>query len=581
MPRLPPLPHQVPGFEQVILAIIEQDVGLPPIGEVGVRAALADVPFESAFSLTARIDALIRHGAVHQQEQRVQVETVADVFAGHPKHRDLVELVGQQRRRLFSTPYLHAIQRLLVEEAADGREDRPGDRRRMQDAFLGICNVVSPADARPEEFDRDHYLALLTRSAVTNATEPLMEAITRAYAIYYELPRRRDASQMPNYMGRERWEPRATMGLSVHERFMVGMAILGAVGVFNDELPPATRPTGVPPDYFDALARGLQEGADARRMVQAVSADRAGWRTAFKCERPELRNTMLNSIPFQSRPLLRQSNGGYLLSSTDALASWMTRGVHYACLTPLQGTPQAHDFLTYVGRLFEAYAVELLTDAHREQSHVRVIGEQLYDRGSSRTADIAIADDADLVLIEIEARRFSRKALLSPDPQDVVDELETMVIGKARQIGQCIDALRRPHSPAELPGVNVENIQRIWPVIVLEGAIGQTVLLREHLEDRLGDALTKTGVQPLSILSIADLELAASLIEHGNRLAVTLRRWKTGSRKYNDFAFFCSSWESLREHRRSSSVRRRWDTLTAEVNSAIANTPDVQPLPPT
>jgi hypothetical protein len=36
----------VRGFEQVVLAVIEQDVGLPPLGEDGVRAALADVPFE-------------------------------------------------------------------------------------------------------------------------------------------------------------------------------------------------------------------------------------------------------------------------------------------------------------------------------------------------------------------------------------------------------------------------------------------------------------------------------------------------------------------------------------------------------
>jgi hypothetical protein len=66
---------------------------------------------------------------------------------------------------------LHAVQRLLIEEAVDGHQERPGDRRRMQDAFLGICNAITPSSNR-ERFDPDYHLALLTRSGVTNATEP-------------------------------------------------------------------------------------------------------------------------------------------------------------------------------------------------------------------------------------------------------------------------------------------------------------------------------------------------------------------------------------------------------------------------
>lgn len=335
MPRPPHrLPQHVRGFEQVVLGLTEEDMGWPPLGEAGVRAVLADVPFDWAFAWTARIDAVIRHGVLHERGQLVQLEVVADVFVDHPKHREITALVAKQARTVFSTPYLHAIQRLLIEEAGDGHEERAGDRRRIQDAVLGICNVASPAATGPERFDLDYHLASMTQSGVINATEPLVQAITRAYAIYYELPRRDDATQMPNYLPRERWEPDPAAGLSVHERFMVGMAVLGGVGVFDDELP--TRPAGVPRDYFDAFARELGAGGDARRMARAISCDRAAWRAAFNRERPHLRNTMSNSIPFQVRPLLRRDGVGYLLSSTNALASWMTRGVHYACLTPLR-----------------------------------------------------------------------------------------------------------------------------------------------------------------------------------------------------------------------------------------------------
>jgi len=70
---------------------------------------------------------------------------------------------------------------------------------------------------------------------------------------------------------------------------------------------------------------------------------------------------------------------------------------------------------------------------------------------------------------------------------------------------------------------------------------------------------------------MADLEKAAGFIEHGHRLAFTLRRWKHGSQRDNDFAFFCSAWESLRRPRRGSLVSRRWDRLTDEVNAAFSD----------
>jgi hypothetical protein len=346
-----------------------------------------------------------------------------------------------------------------VLDATDGFEEAPGDLRRLQDALLGVCNVVSPASARPLEFDRDHYVALMVRSGVVNATESMVDAITRAYAIYHEMPRRPDAPEMPNYCSPERWAPDTERGVSVHERFMIGMAIMGNVGVWDEELPPPERPTGVPPDYFVQLAKEL-DGGDSQRLSRAISGDRAFFRRMFRREKPELATNALNSIPFQVRPLLAQTNGGYLLSSTNALASWMTRGVHYACLTPHEGTPTAHAFLTYVGRLFEAYAVELLQSAHEGQAEVRVIGEHSYDAGC-QTSDIAITDGTDLVLLEIEAHRFTKEALLSGDSDLALKELDTMIVSKARQIDQCITALRRPEAPAALPGLKRHHRARL------------------------------------------------------------------------------------------------------------------------
>jgi hypothetical protein len=488
-------------------------------------------------------------------------------FHGHPKQRELLGLVATEGRELFNTPYLHALQRLLVLDARDSFEEVPDDLRRLQDALLGVCNVVSPESARPSDFHRDHYVALMVRSGVVNATESMVDAITRAYAVYHEMPRRPDAPEMPNYCSPEVWAPDTERGVSVHERFMIGMAVMGNVGVWDETLPPRERPTGVPPDYFAQLAKELGS-EDGQRFSRAISGDRTFFRQMFEREKPE-RAIALNNIPFQVRPLLAQTSGGYLLSSTNALASWMTRGVHYACLTPHEGTSTAHAFLTYVGRLFEAYAIELLQSAHDGQSGVRVIGEHSYDEGASQTSDIAVVDGGDLVLLEIEAHRFTKEALLSGDSDLALKELDTMIVAKARQIDQCITALRRPEAPAILPGVCMSDIARIWPVVVIEGGITQNALLWEHLVKRLDGMLQQTGVQRLAVMSMNELEAAAGFIEHGHRLAMLLHRWKFGSCKDSDFTYYCWTTPGLQRHHRARLVRERWKRLTEEVNSVF------------
>ncbi len=561
------LPSQIPGFQQVAVGVTERDVGLPALREAGVRSALAEVSFEWAFAWTARVDAEIRHGQWHHRADTQLV--VADaVFEGHPKLEQLLELVAREQRALFSTLYLHAVQRLLVLEAASRVEEGPGDRRRLQDALLGICNVATPPSSRRGGYDRDALVASTTRTGVANATEDMASSISRAYALYHELPRRSGAAAVPNYYAPEHWEPDAARALTVHERFMVGMAIMGNVGVGAEgELP--LHASFVRSDYFDLLADELQAG-DSRRLSDAVAGDRGFFRRLFDRETPGLPGNATNSIPFQVRPLLALQGGGFLLSSTNALASWMTRGVHYACLTPLEGTPAAKAFLAYVGRLLETHAVELLQDAHRDQSDVRVLGEQSYDKGSSHTSDIAVVDGRDLVLIEVEAHRFTKEALLSGDTEQVLEELNKMIVAKARQVDDCIAALRRPVSPATLPGVDMSEIDRIWPVVVVEGGIVQSRLLWEYLDEQLAGMLDAPNVHALSVLTMDELEAIAGYVEHGHRVATLLRRWKFGSSRHVDFTYFCSVTTGLKQRRRSRLVERRWQRLSDEMNSAFS-----------
>src|SRR5207248_2977295 len=137
--------------------------------------------------------------------------------------------------------------------------------------------------------------------------------------------------------------------------------------------------------------------------------------------------------PFMQRPFLRLENGGLLLLSPRAIASWLTDGFHYRLLDAAQRRntdrrrKTSRAFTAFAGELFETYCLELARGAYRGERPIgggRVYGEQPYgQKNDAKTSDVAIHLGTDLVLFEMSVSRPRADQLVLADPTGVTSDL--------------------------------------------------------------------------------------------------------------------------------------------------------------
>lgn len=144
----------------------------------------------------------------------------------------------------------------------------------------------------------------------------------------------------------------------------------------------------------------------------------------------------------------------------------------------------------------------------------------------------------DLVLFEANARRVGAEPLVTGDPLEAATELTKLVVKKINQLGGCVHGLLS--GEADLPGVDLTSIKRIWPVVVAAGHVWQTSNLWSYLE-RARDAekcrsFYDPSVRPLQLLDADEYEMLLALTAHGNDLPKMLSRKTNGPYRHRDLA---------------------------------------------
>jgi hypothetical protein len=461
---------------------------------------------------------------------------------------------------LLAEQQLVALARLaiLVARPMDLSDSADANGAALERALLASGSLVLSDQERitGEPPDELELTSTLLQIGAFCAREPLAEALGRTAYLFSDRARSSAAKERHDYVDL------ATLGPAVETQLALGLAALGHTDALSGSLDDL-RPGVLAPDWIEVVATAV--GVPAEDVTEMVTADRdwlAGTFGAIEAAlnlSDEAARGGWNRAPFEMRPFLRLASGQLLLWSPGALTSWMTDGVYHRLHDAAKAAGRGGDFRTFYGWLVEEYVREVLPEVHpgpRPPGGGRVLGETAYatQRGERKSPDAAIDLGPDLILFEVASGRLTLPTRLTGTPETVFDNLDNIVLGKARQLSQRIDDLLE--GLLAYPELSVEHVERIWPVLVTGTGLLMNEALANRIRDELGEHLRQRRVQYLTVLDLADVEQLCALVEQGNSVAEILRR-KVGGYAELDFRRMVHDDPHLDHTARSAGSERR------------------------
>jgi hypothetical protein len=311
-----------------------------------------------------------------------------------------------------------------------------------------------------------------------------------------------------------------------HEQVGFAFAMLEWSRALDDEVPLAERMVAI---AREGLLAGQLPEERTERLVRSVSADRAELAESFRAAGEGFDHLVWDRAPFEQRPFLRVGDGRLILMSPRYLHAWAGEGFYYRLLDSAgrRLEPEAPErsmsrrFTAFHGELVERYVLRLTEDSHVDQIRAglaHVHGEHVYlgaDGSESRSPDAVISYGTELVAIEVTGGRPARRARILTEPEAMLESIER-VVAKLRELDRALADILGGR--VDLEGVNLDLVQRTWPIVVVPSSLLQSEMLWNHIEARAPGLFGRPGIQPPTLLSIEDYEHALGIVELGRGL---------------------------------------------------------------
>ncbi len=545
-------------MDQMGVFIAEPELGRSETDMSTLRSIVRRLPFESAMLYVALV--LCRLGS-RLNDPRRQWELAKQFYGSQPELLADYEriLAVNPDRVIFSPQPLTLLLRLVMEHARHEplRDLDENEIRLVQDAVLGAHSAIEMSLDAMGLPSRDALMGYELQAATFFRQAQPLEEMARQREFLRLATEDARLKHSSNRVPVADWL--TEYGVTAEQQWTLGFGLSAITHAFGDEVTPRI----VAPHVGDLLNQiGL---ADVPREVPVIASSRSEFNAQFG--RFGGGDTALSweVRPFQTTPFLRLTDGGLLLLSPAWLLSWLGEGFHYRALRHAQdlGGKTSGKYQRFAGEIVELYALDLANAGLAQRN--AVFGEQRYGPNSGeRTSDVAVVSGNDLVLFEIHARRVSAAAAVSGTAGEATLEVSRLLVEKADQLGPCIGALLR--GEATLPGVEISQIERIWPIVVSVGHVMQTRNLWDYLDAEMDETkaapLADARVQPLQVMDISDYEKLLGLAETGESLPEMLAHKTNGHYRERDFAAWLHSPGTPSDKPRLSVLKARWEAMT-------------------
>jgi hypothetical protein len=519
---------RLPAFvDQVFAYVTEGELGFEPMPPERVVEITREVPFWPSMLFLSRFQ---RDLWEVREDASAQIALLNHWFGGSDFATRAEPWVKDEPQRvLFSEQQIFALQRLIVLNARDGDPEAAFSDEEwialVAALFAVPGSLLSPgvdvdeaASVEDEQWMRFFvgHGGLVGRGALRNE-------FGRAHRLYEEIAASPDAHEQPAYCPLDEWLVER-YGLGFEALQAVALALHAGSKMIETEEPP----TLVDASYFAPTL--LAEKAAAG--LEALSAPREWYVERFSETQDDPRRVAFEITPFLQRPAVRLPSGKVMPIAPRALEAWMGAGGNYYRYFDLardKGDATREQFSVFNGWLVETYACESVERAYppKPPSQVWLPGTVHRDipyaakGGERRTPDCVIDLTPELVVIEVTSSRLTEKSVVDADPDAVRADVQKVLIDKIRQLGNRIEDLRE--GVATLPGVQMEQIDRIWPIVISSDGLFQTPTLWAYIGPTVESDLSQPKVQPLTLFDIEDLEELMGLVLADHSLVDILR----------------------------------------------------------
>lgn len=488
------------------------------------------VPVEPAMFGLAGIAAAAWHAGTDQEKH---LKLAEEIFVGRPVLDLLRAFVKEDPHHIvFNEQHLTILMRLLLIHGADG--DAKVDMTKAQvDALMTAMLAVGGLTARhgdPQDSGNEPmgWVPWMVRGGLYFDRSNLGSDQGRARALFTELFAEADPED-PNWCDLGGWMEQDLAPFA--QQFAYGHAMGAFARALTADIPTTERFIGIVPD---GLLAGQMDPKQVERLIDASSATRDEMVTAF-AQDDDADHLLWDRTPFERRPFLRLGDGRLLLLSPRFLHSWMGEGIYYRLLDAAMRRPDPDRpdrkatlrFTQLHGELMERYVERAAERAHGDQLRAGVVHisrEQIYvgEQGTEqKSPDLVLSYATDLVAIEVTGGRPSRRTRILSDPALIEKELDDRLIGKLAELDKAlVDVL---NGRAEIPGVRLDLVERVWPVLVVPATIVQGDMLWDYVEEHSPGLFTHhPALQPPTLFSIDDFEMALTAVDQGAGLPAIL-----------------------------------------------------------
>jgi hypothetical protein len=556
-------------LDQVAVVIVEQDLGLETTNLAGLEAFAARLPFEPSVSLLSQLSSR----AEDTMRNPVAQVKLAEAFFGSGEIVERYRTVASASpdARIFGPQSLYTLIRVLVEHAYEApiTQKLTVDERVLLMRAVVASNSAIEWGVEHELGTSDEDILAYELQAGSYYSRPRwLEEIARHRELYRLATTDPDLLASPDCEPVKEWLERS--GLTAEEQWLLGFAMSSQGPTWDAQRHPHVAPETV----SEILNRAGLHGRETEALA-LISASRAELRGAFADLQASGKRFVWELRPFNTTPYLRLNDGGLLLLGRPWMLSWLGEGFHYRAMKMAQAddaneaegrTSHVQNYTAYTGQVFEQYCLRHARAALGERS--TVLGEQAYgQRLDKLTSDVAVVWGADLILFEANARRVGAEPIVSGDPLEATKELSKLLVKKIDQLAVCIKALLAEE--AQLPGIRIASVKRIWPVVVAAGHVWQTQHLWAHLDSaRNAEKATvfeDPRVQPLQAFDASEFEMLLALAAHGNDLAKMLKRKVSGPYRHRDLAVWLAEDSKAPDHNvRLSGTEAVWQEMIKE-----------------